>query len=233
MSLLDKFLNNIKIEKRIETGQKIKRIRLRNKTAVSELAEAAGVNEAAIRNYEVGYRQISRDKLELIAQRLGVPVETLVDRQIDSYNDAMHILFELSEKYDLVPIELPQEPKYAIQTKDETILQALQAWYNERRKWENGDITRAELQEWTDAFPLQCEENESPAEKAESRYTDFERIMGLKSALEQMDMIVKDNVELIEDCMAHKDYKTAREHLRTLKATVHTLSQVDIKRYGK
>ena len=39
--------------------------------------------------------------------------------------------------------------------------------------------------------------------------------------------------ELIEDCIAHKDYKTAREHLRTLKATVHTLSQVDIKRYGK
>lgn len=233
MSLLDKFLNNIKIEKRIETGQKIKRIRLRNKTAVSELAEAAGVNEAAIRNYEVGYRQISRDKLELIAQRLGIPVETLVDRQIDSYNDAMHILFELSEKYDLVPIELPQEPKYAIQTKDETILQALQAWYNERRKWENGDITQAELQEWMDAFPLQCEEDGPPAEKAESRYTDFERIMGLKSALEQMDMIVNDNVELIEDCIAHKDYKTAREHLRMLKATVHTLSQVDIKRYGK
>lgn len=57
--------------------------------------------------------------------------------------------------------------------------------------------------------------------------------MGLKSALEQMDMIVNDNVELIEDCIAHKNYKTAREHLRTLKATVHTLSQVDIKRYGK
>ena len=74
MSLLDKFLNNIKIEKRIETGQKIKRIRLRNKTAVSELAEAAGVNEAAIRNYEVGYRQISRDNLELIDKRFGVTV---------------------------------------------------------------------------------------------------------------------------------------------------------------
>lgn len=34
-----------------------------------------------------------------------MPVETLIDRQIDSYNDAMHILFELSEKYDLVPVE--------------------------------------------------------------------------------------------------------------------------------
>ena len=181
MSLWDKFLNNIKIEKRIETGQKIKRIRLRNKTAVSELAEAAGVNEAAIRNYEVGYRQISRDKLELIAQRLGVPVETLVDRQIDSYNDAMHILFELSDKYDLVPIELPQEPKYAIQTKDETILQALQAWYNERRKWENGDITQAELQEWMDAFPLQCEENESLRKQVPQQVGDSEgRIKGIQ-----------------------------------------------------
>ena len=79
--------------------------------------------------------------MELIAQRLGVPVETLVDRQINSYNDAMHILFELSDKYDLVPIELPREPKYAIQTRNETILQALQAWYNERSKWKNGDIT--------------------------------------------------------------------------------------------
>lgn len=46
-----------------------------------------------------------------------MPVETLIDRQIDSYNDAMHILFELSEKYDLVPVEIPQEPKYVIQTK--------------------------------------------------------------------------------------------------------------------
>ena len=63
-----------------------------------------------------------------------MPVETLIDRQIDSYNDAMHILFELSEKYDLVPVEIPQEPKYVIQTKIEVILQALEAWYNKRRK---------------------------------------------------------------------------------------------------
>ena len=134
MSLWDIFLNNQKIEKRTGTGQKIKRIRSRKKTAVIELAEAAGVNETAVRNYEIGYRQASRDKLELIAQRLGVPVETLIDRQIDSYNDAMHILFELSEKYDLVPVEIPQEPKYVIQTKNEVILQALEAWYNKRRK---------------------------------------------------------------------------------------------------
>lgn len=233
MSLWDKFLGNKITGRRTGTGTKIRRIRSQKDTSVLELANTLGVNEAAIRNYEIGYRQASRDKLELIAQRLGVPVETLIDRQIDSYNDAMHILFELSEKYDLVPVEIPQEPKYVIQTKNEVILQALEAWYNKRRKWENGDITQAELQEWMDAFPLQCEENEPPAEKVESRYTDFERILGLKSSLEQLDMIVNDNVELIEDCIAQKDYKAAREHLKTFKATVHTLSQVDIKRYGK
>lgn len=44
MSLWDIFLNNQKIEKRTGTGQKIKRIRSRKKTAVIELAEAAGDN---------------------------------------------------------------------------------------------------------------------------------------------------------------------------------------------
>ena len=134
MSFWDIFLSDKKSERRLGTGLKIRRIRSQKKISVVELATALGVNEAAIRNYEIGYRQASRDKLESIAQRLGVPVETLIDRQIDSYNDAVHILFELSEKYDLVPIELPQEPKYAIQTKNEVILQALEAWYNKRRK---------------------------------------------------------------------------------------------------
>ena len=40
--------------------KKLKRIRSRKKTAVIELAEAAGVNETAVRNYEIGYRQASR-----------------------------------------------------------------------------------------------------------------------------------------------------------------------------
>ena len=103
MGLWDKFRSDKKSGRYLGTGTKIRRIRSQKDTTVVELANALGVNEAAIRNYEIGYRQASRDKLELIAQRLGVPVETLIDRQIDSYNDAIHILFELSEKYDLVP----------------------------------------------------------------------------------------------------------------------------------
>ena len=47
-----------------EQEQKIRRIRSQKDTTVVELANALGVNEAAIRNYEIGYRQASRDKLE-------------------------------------------------------------------------------------------------------------------------------------------------------------------------
>lgn len=232
MGLLDRFFNDKKESKQNSTGIKIRKIRTQKKISASELGEVAGVNETAIRNYETGYRQVSDDKLSLIAQRLGVPVETLIDRQINSYMDTIHILFELSEKYEFVPITLPQEPRYAIQTKDVVILQALQAWYDKRRQWEAGSITQSEFHDWMDAFPLLCKDEE-PTEITESVYSDFERILGLKSALEQMDMIVDSKADEILSCIANKDNRMARKHLEELKSTVHTLTQVDIKRYGK
>ena len=70
MSFWDIFLSDKKSERRLGTGLKIRRIRSQKKISVVELATALGVNEAAIRNYEIGYRQASRDKLESIAQRL-------------------------------------------------------------------------------------------------------------------------------------------------------------------
>lgn len=232
MGFLDKFFSDKKENKQNGTGTKIRKIRTQKKISAFDLGNVAGVNETAIRNYETGYRKVSNDKLLLISEKLGVPVETLVDRQINSYMDVIHILFELSEKYEFVPIELPQEPRYAIQTKDTVILQALQAWYDKRRQWENGSISRAEFQDWMDAFPLLCKDEET-TEVNESLYSDFERILGLKSALEQMDMIVDCKVEEIQSCIAGKNNKMAQEHLESLKSTIHTLVQVDIQRYGK
>ena len=232
MSLLERFFSDKRENKPKGTGIKIRKIRTQKKISASELGEVAGVNETAIRNYETGYRQVSDDKLILIAQRLGVPVETLVDRQINNYADVIHTLFELSEKYEFLPIELPQEPKYAIQTKDTVILQAMQNWFDKRRQWETGTITQTELQEWMDAFPLFCKEEE-PVEIKESVYSDFERIIRLKSTLESVDMIVESKVEEISTSLEKKDIRTARMQLETLKSTISTLVQVDIKKYGK
>lgn len=232
MGLFDRFFNDKKENKSSSTGEKIRRIRTQKKISASELGEAAGVNHAAIRNYETGYRQVSPEKLSAIADRLGVPPETLLDRQINSYLDAIHILFELSEQYEFVPITLPQEPRYAVQTKDVVILQALQAWSEKRRQWEKGAITQSELREWMDAFPLQCEENDM-MENSESSYTDYERILGLRSTLESVKLIIDCKFEEIAACLEKKDMRTAYMHLETMKSTISTLVQVDIKKYGK
>lgn len=234
MSLLERFFSDKKEKENNNTGTKIRRLRNQKKISASELGVIAGVNETAIRNYERGYRQVSNEKLELIAQGLGVPLETLVDRQINNYTDVIHILFELSEQYEFEPIAIPQKPQYVIQTKNETMLQAIQAWYDKRRQWETGSITQVEFKEWMDAFPLMCKaEIEEPIEIAESVYSDFERIMGFKSALESMELIVNSKVEEISACLDKKDNRTARMHLEILKSTVSTLVQVDIKKYGK
>ena len=234
MSFLDRFLSDKKEEKSNYTGAKIRKLRIRKDIPAADLGNAAGVNDTAIRNYEVGYRQITSEKLSLIAQKLNVPVESLIDRQINSYADVIHILFELSDAYEFIPVMLPQEPKYAILTKDETVIQALQAWYEKRREWETGIITQVQYQDWKDSFPLLCEE-EAPAEVAEateSLYTDFERILGLKSALETIDMIVDSKVNEALECVKSKDYKMARKRLEELQSTVHTVSQMDIKKFG-
>lgn len=232
MGLFDRFFNDKNYNKSNSTGEKIRRIRTQKKISASELGEAAGVNHAAVRNYETGYRQVSSEKLSAIADKLGVPTETLLDRQINGYLDAIHILFELSEQYEFVPVTLPQEPRYAIQTKDAVILQALQAWSEKRRQWEKGSITQFELREWMDAFPLQCEEGDV-TEDGESSYTDYERILGFKSTLESVKLIMDSKYEEITECLNKKDIRTANMHLETMKSTISTLVQVDIKKYGK
>lgn len=232
MGLFDRFFNDKNENKSNSTGEKIRRIRTQKKISASELGEAAGVNHAAVRNYETGYRQVSPEKLSAIADKLGVPTETLLDRQINGYLDAIHILFELSEQYEFAPITLPQEPRYAIQTKDAVILQALQAWSEKRRQWEKGSITQSELREWMDAFPLKCEDDDV-AEDSESSYSDYERILGLRSTLESVVLIMDCKFEEITECLNKKDIRTAHMHMETLKSTISTLVHVDIKKYGK
>lgn len=215
-------------------GTKIRAIRSRKNMSAKRLGELVGVNESAIRNYENGTRNVADDKLAQIADKLEVPKETLVDRQINSYADVIHILFELSEIFEFTPIALPQEPKYVVSTRDEVLQRALEMWFEKRRQWEQGKISPEEFQNWKDAFPFLCNDeiSEEQTEENVSSYPDFERIMGLKSAVSSFDMIVDSNVDEILACMQLKDYSTAKYKLEVLRSTIHTLSSVEIKKYG-
>lgn len=135
-------------------GRRIRALRNANNMTAAELADKVGLAEQSIRNYENGSRQPSDDKLSRIAGELGVPLAMLRDRQISSYEDVMHILFELSDNFEFHPTTLQEKTKYAITSNNTPINHALQAWDEKYQQWKNGQITQAAFQQWKDAFPL-------------------------------------------------------------------------------
>lgn len=234
MAIFDKLFANKKPAENV-IGERIRNIRIHKKITVKDLSAACGVNENSIRNYELGIRQVGKDKLELIADCLGVPLATLRDRGIYSYADVMHTLFELSDGYEFIPVEIPQEPRYALLTKDTVLVDAIRRWYEKRREWEQKKITLEDLKDWEDAFPNQCQEKTVAFDEQlgeEAHYTDFERIISLKMALEQMQAVVESYSEQISDCLKGKDMEQANQHLELLQRTVRTLVASDIKKYG-
>ena len=234
MTFIDSLFKRKEVESSA-TGKKIRSIRARKKISAKELGEACDVNENAIRNYELGVRQVSEEKLRQIASRLEVPVEVLRDRSIDSYVDVMQILFELSESYELIPASLPQEPRYALLTKDDTLIRAFKAWYMKLREWEQKKVGSEEFREWKDAFPFSCAdaaEDVFDEESPEHRYTDYERIMYLRKSLENVLLIINDQMELILNNTNKKDMRTAVAQLETLQRTINTTVNTDLEKYG-
>lgn len=233
MKWLTSLLYNTKEKGRNVTGKKIRMLRNTKKMTAAELGKQVGLAENSIRNYENGSRQVSDEKLALIAEALGVPMEALLDRRICNYLDVSHILFEMADDYELIPAMLPQEPKYALLTKDETILQILEVWYEKHRQWEQGQITQLDYKAWKDAFPLLCDSAQELEEPIhEKRYTDFERISSFKSTVETLDAIVDLNVSEALECLDVKDYAMLKEKLENMRSTVHHLSEKNVSKYG-
>lgn len=233
MTFFDRLFGKKEIENKA-TGGKIRALRNRKGISAKELGESCDVNESAIRNYERGFRQVSDDKLSLIATCLDVPVEALRDRNIESYVDVMHILFELSDDYGLYPIALSQEPRYALQSTDDTLIEAIESWYVKAREYEQKKISSDELQEWKDSFPLKSENVDdeiAEIESSEHRFTERERIMGLIRILEQTLLILNDHTEMIKGNLDSKNIRGAAEQLGVTQRTLNTLIKSDIEKY--
>lgn len=224
-----------KADENAATGKKIRQLRNAKHISAKELGAACGVNETAIRNYEQGIRQVSDEKLDLIANFLGVTQSALYDRKVVTYIDVMQILFQFADRYELLPAAIPQEPRFALISKDPVLVGLIQVWYEQRRKWECKEITLEQLQEWENAFPLRCKEdlvNHGDMDTADSIYTDFERIVFLKRAVEEQKLIVSNYCQMVDESLQHKDIATARMHIETLQKTINSVFENDIKKYG-
>ena len=233
MSFIDNLFSNKKDESK-SIGTRIKALRIRQKRTVRELADHCGVSENSYRHWESSIRQISEDKLNLIAEYLDVPVAALRDYSICNYVDVMHILFNLYDSFGIYPSPSMQKSQYALLSKDETLTNALRLWYLKLQEYEHKSISRDDFDEWMMSFPLKCGndfDNAPVEEPREYLYTDNEKILFLRKSLQDMRLIVNDKCETIVNCIERKDIRLAREELIVLQRTIDTLSKLDIEQY--
>ena len=116
-------------------GENIRRIRKAKNMTMVTLAEKIGCDAALIRKYEIGERNPKRDRLEAIANALGVNVEVLANSEFDGVT-AMHWLFQLFNAYGgkmkLEKDENGEEEIYLALPK----LELMKSWYEEYRRYE-------------------------------------------------------------------------------------------------
>lgn len=139
----------------MNTGRLIKRYRKMRKLTQVQLAEACGLTDSAIRNYELGNRTPGDEQLAQIADALDVSVEALREIPLESSRQALELLFRLSDQFSLQPLEKGGELVLAAPGgtgMDPKLASALKAWRKQLDSLEAGKTTQAEYEEWKASF---------------------------------------------------------------------------------
>lgn len=84
-------------------GKSIRRIRMRRNMTQRELANAAGLGESALRSYELGERSPKQNTLERIAETLDVAPACFDTYGIERYDELVHALFLLEDRFGIEP----------------------------------------------------------------------------------------------------------------------------------
>ena len=114
----------------------------------SELGEAVGLTDNAIRNYEHDYRSPNDEQLARIAKKLDVPVAALQDYEIASAREALEALFRLEDAFGMKPNEdgtLTIDPKAKGSQK---LAQAIADWKGVLDEVESGEMSKDDYELW-------------------------------------------------------------------------------------
>lgn len=136
----------------MKTGELIRRYRKMRKMTQVDLAEACGLSDSAIRNYELGNRKPSEAHMESIVRALEIAQEALLEVEVGSARKALEYLFRIDEELGLKPARgaegdvfltvdrnSPKAPKLSV---------ALEAWMRQRERLDAGEISQEEYDAW-------------------------------------------------------------------------------------
>lgn len=127
--------------------------------------------------YEAGIRKPKTDLVERFAVALEVSPNALNVPDIDTYLGLMHTLFAIEDIYGLtisdvqgtICLRADQDKK------GRHLMSDFKDWYKQRKRYENGEITKEEYDEWRYTFP--------PIEA--QRYDDIRAYYGIRKLSER------------------------------------------------
>lgn len=195
-------------------GQRIKDAREKKGLTQRYVAQESGVNVALLQLYEYGKRNPKDDQLRKIADAIGVPPESLRPPKIETETELLYALREISEKFGTVLVE------------DEG--RSVHIRFNQLQLVSEEEDQPADNIKEARIGHLPAENSQS-TETNETDYADSELLIRYRRALQVIRLIVKDKVDLIEQCLERKDLKAADYHAETLKYTVDLAVQEETK----
>ena len=135
----------------MRTGELIRKYRKAKGMTQAELAEACGLTDSAIRNYELCNRTPGLGQIESIASALEISPESLREVPLESSRQALELLFRLEDEFGLVPGEIDGELVLRVGKgtgKSQKLVQGIEAWKSMLDSKKAGEITLEELQDW-------------------------------------------------------------------------------------
>lgn len=92
-----------KERKEYRLAEKLRRLRSLRGLTQREVAQAAGIDESIVRNYELARRIPRAKQMEALCEALGVTSTALTRHYFGSPNQAMHYLFAMAGAANLTP----------------------------------------------------------------------------------------------------------------------------------
>ncbi len=146
-------------------GDRIKRARNFRKMTMMELGLAVGFDENSadvrIAQYENNSRKPKEDLLRKIAEALDVNYRSLYEPTLYAAEDIMYMLFELDEHYPSMRLfdveddtdEDDPEKRIAVCFRYKLVESFLKEWKLRKEQLTNGEISKAEYEEWKLNWP--------------------------------------------------------------------------------
>ena len=141
----------------MQVGENIHRIRNKRGYTAEQLAEMIGISAVSLRKYEYGERIPKDPMIAEIARCLEVSPSALKSDWGKGANDAIHVLFDMEEVFDLTPIKIGGTvvlamPEELVNEDQEALARALHHWYRNHRDYQDDELTRDEYISWKDSF---------------------------------------------------------------------------------